>query len=203
MLCSQPAAVYFCFYVIYKRFWFNLLGSITQLLPPNCHSHPCLLSIQDNGTEVSQLLVNSNQWASADDWFKYSSQMSDPVALEAGQPILLTASHANQGSVVGANGKKVALCVTPGFREAGERSFDGADLLCCGASGDQGRVCGVDSFRFAQTFQHLMLGGMPCVLCLPLLFADHVGLMCNYIANCRACPRWVSLYPLMKGGGDP
>lgn len=53
-----------------------------------------------NGTQVDTLLAYLDSWTPVNNWYNYpAKQMSAPVTLAKGQPILLTASHCNTASV--------------------------------------------------------------------------------------------------------
>jgi hypothetical protein len=47
---------------------------------------------------VTTQLVSVPSWTPADDWTKFASQRSAPLALAAGQQVLLEAAHCNQWS---------------------------------------------------------------------------------------------------------
>jgi hypothetical protein len=56
---------------------------------------PACLRTAQGGAPTSSVLVNLEQWVHPDDWFQYASQVSNPVTLAAGQPILLEGAHMN------------------------------------------------------------------------------------------------------------
>ncbi len=51
------------------------------------------------GSPVTQTLISLNSWTPADNYFGSSAQASTPIALAAGQPILLESAHCNGQSV--------------------------------------------------------------------------------------------------------
>ncbi|KAG2448780.1 hypothetical protein HYH02_006132 [Chlamydomonas schloesseri] len=148
-----------------------------------------------NGTVVTGVpLASIRGWTSFNEWFKYGSQVSDPVYLRAGQAILLEATGANNR---GPGGMQVGATVPSTVSRY--NSVPEIQTIAVDGSALDRRV----------EFKYMWGGGFRHVYNITvtaptaaLLVNSEVGVLVNITNSTNAARRWQPRFMLDAGAGD-